>query len=262
MSSSEGARTFRVTGDAYDRLMGRYSRRLAAPFADTAGVAEGHRVLDVGCGPGALTSELARRVGAGAVAAIDPSESFVAECARRNRGVDVRQGRAETLPFPDATFDRTLAQLVFHFVSEPTAAAAEMGRVLRPGGRAAACVWDFAAEMRLLRQFWDAARELDPTAPDEATRLRFGREDEIGAPFAEAGFREVTTGALVVEVNYESFDDLWTGFLSGVGPAGSYCASLTQERRQALRESLSRRLGDPQAPFALTARAWYAVAWA
>src|SRR5437868_980480 len=135
---------FTVAAEAYDRFMGRYSVPLASTFADFAGVAEGQRVLDVGCGPGALTRELVRRVGAGAVAAVDPSEPFVEECARRNPGVDVRLAKAEQLPFSDGVFDAALAQLVLHFVSDPAAAANELRRVLRPGGRAAACVWDFA----------------------------------------------------------------------------------------------------------------------
>src|SRR5437870_2454589 len=157
MSSAEGAATFRVAGSAYDCFMGRYSRPLAVTFADAAGVAAGQHVLDVGCGPGALTEELVRRVGASAVAAVDPSEPFVEECARRNPGVEVRQGTAEVLPFADGAFDRALAQLVLHFVSDPAAAAGELRRVLRPGGSAAACVWDFAEGMQMLRLFWDAA---------------------------------------------------------------------------------------------------------
>lgn len=259
MSSAEGARTFRVAGSAYDRFMGRYSRPLAATFADAVGVSAGQRVLDIGWGPGALTEELVGRVGASSVAAVDPSKPFVEECARRNPGVDVRLGKAELLPFAEGTFDAALAQLVLHFVSDPAAAASEMRRVLRPGGAAAACVWDFAGGMRMLRLFWDAARTVDSSAPDEASTLRFGRDGEIGSLFTEAGLREVTSGALEVEAGYDGFDDFWAGFLSGSGPAGSFCVSLESERQEALREELRRRLGDPQGPFALTALAWYAV---
>jgi SAM-dependent methyltransferase len=258
MSSAEGARTFRVKGSAYECFMGRYSQPLAATFADAVGIAAGQRVLDIGCGPGALTEELVRRGGA-SVAAVDPSEPFVEECARRNPGVDVRLGKAELLPFADGAFDAALAQLVLHFVSDPAAAASEMRRVLRPGGRAGACVWDFAGGMRMLRLFWDAARAVDSSAPDEASTLRFGRDGEIASLFTEAGLREVTSGALEVEAGYEGFADFWAGFLSGSGPAGSFCVSLAPERQEALREELRRRLGDPQGPFALTARAWYAI---
>lgn len=133
----DGARTFQQPGEVYDRFMGRYSRALAPVFADAAGVAPGHRALDVGCGPGALTEVLADRLGAAAVTAVDPSPPFVASCRARCPGVDVREGRAEALPVDDGAHDVALAQLVLHFVSEPTAAAAEMARAVRPGGTVA-----------------------------------------------------------------------------------------------------------------------------
>ena len=259
MSQAEGASTFRVSDEAYDRFMGRYSRPLAGALADAAGIETGQTALDVGCGPDALTGELVRRLGAGSVWAIDPSEPFVEACARRHPGVDVRLGRAEDLPYPDGRFDAALAELVLHFVSDAPAAAREMRRVVRPGGAVAACVWDFAGGMRMLRLFWDAALSVDPIAPDEATTLRFGRDGEIGELFAEAGLGEIVTGALDVEASYEGFDDFWLPFLTGAGPAGSFCASLDSERQAALREDLRARLGSPEGPFTLPARAWYAV---
>ena len=258
MSSTEGARIFRVAGSAYDRFMGRYSRVLAAPFVDTVGSSPGDRVLDVGCGPGALTEELVRRLGAEAVAAVDPSETFVEECRRRNPGADVQAGRAEALPFPDGGFDAAFAQLVLHFVTHPETAAGEMRRVLRAGGKAAACVWDFAEGMELLRSFWETARAVEATAP-EASTTRFGKDGEIAELFEAAGFHDVTSGALEVEAAYDDFDDLWAGFLAGSSPAGSFCAGLAPEPQNRLREELHHRLGDPEGPFSLPARAWYAV---
>src|SRR5581483_1879246 len=127
----------------------------------------------------ALTAELVRRQGHEHVTAIDPSESFVEACRARYPGVDVRLGRAEELPYEDCRFDAALAQLVLHFVSDPDAAAAEISRVVRTGGLVAASVWDFADGMTMLRVFWDAAKAVRPSAPDEATTLRFGREGEI-----------------------------------------------------------------------------------
>jgi len=247
MSHAEGASTFRVPSEAYDRFMGRYSEPLAGALADVAGIESGQTALDVGCGPGALTGELVRRLGAGSVWAIDPSEPFVEACARRYPGVDVRLSRAEDLPYPDGRFDAALAELVLHFVSDPPAAAREMRRVVRPGG------------MRMLRLFWDAALSIDPGAPDEATTLRFGRDGEIGELFAEAGLGGIVTGALDVEASYEGFDDFWLPFLAGAGPAGSFCTALDVERQEALREDLRARLGSPEGPFTLPARAWYAV---
>ena len=259
MSETHGASTFQVSGEAYDRFVGRYSTPLARAFADVAAVEPGVAALDIGCGPGALTAELVRRLGPAAVAAIDPSEPFVAECRRRNPGVAVQIASGEALPFADASFDRALSQLVLHFVADPAAAAAEMRRVLRPGGIAAACVWDFHDGMRLIRYFWDAALTIDRGAPDEAATLHFGRDGEIGELFATAGFGEVATGAVDVEAAYEDFDDLWSGFTGGPGPAGAYCKSLAPDLRDRLRDELRRSLGDPRGAFTLPARAWYAT---
>jgi SAM-dependent methyltransferase len=261
MSDSEtpGARTFQVSGETYDRFMGRYSVPLAVVFADAVGIDTGQDVLDVGCGPGALTAELVRRLGPEHVAAVDPSESFVEACRLRHPGVDVQVGRAEQLPYPDGRFDAALAQLVLHFVSDPEAAAREMIRVLRPAGLVGASVWDLGGGMTMLRTFWQAAKALDPSAPVEAERRRFGREGEIGELFRATGLGDVTEGVLEVEVAYENFDDLWAPFLTATGPAGAYVAELDDERRARLRDEMRERLGSPDGPFSLTARAWYAT---
>ncbi len=250
---------FQGSGEAYDRFMGRYSTPLAAAFADAAGIAAGQRTLDVGCGPGALTTELVLRLGAENVAAIDPSESFVEACRRRNPGVDARVGRAEELPYANGLFDAALAQLVLHFVTDPDATAREMQRVLRPDGIVAACAWDFDEGMTMLRLFWDAALALDPSAPDEAETRRFGRDGEIAELFVGAGLRDVASGALDVEAGYEDFADFWEPFLTGTGPAGLFCAALDDESRLRLRDDLRARLGSPPGPFTLTARAWFAT---
>jgi SAM-dependent methyltransferase len=255
----EGAKTFSVDGDSYDRFMGRYSAGLAASFADAAGVTAGHSALDVGCGPGALTRELVDRLGSDRVAACDPSPAFVVACSERFPEVDVRPGRAEELPFESGTFDHALAQLVLHFVSEPDRAVDEMRRVVRPGGTVAACVWDFADGMEMLRAFWDAAVAIEPDAPDEAGTLRFGGPREIAELFVAGGLDDVHEVTLTTSSRYESFDELWAGFLAGIGPAGAYCVGLDSERRERLRSTLFDRLGSPEAGFTLGAVARCAV---
>ncbi len=255
METPEGARSFLTSGAAYDAYMGRYSRLLADPFADEVGVARGHTALDVGCGPGALTGVLVERLGADAVFACDPSAPFVAECVARHPGVDVRLGRAEAPPFEDCRFDVALAQLVLHFVSDPEQAAGEMRRVVRPGGIVAACVWDFAQGMEMMRHFWDAALTLDPNAPDVARTLRFGRQGEIVELFEHAGLEHVVETTLHVSTRYDSFDEFWSGFLTGIGPSGVYCIGLSDEQRSALRHELFRRVGSPGGSFTLGAMA-------
>ena len=146
-----------MAADAYDRYMGKYSVLLSPQLADFAGVRSGKRVLDVGCGPGALTAELVARVGTSAVAAVDPSESFVAAARQRNPGVEVLQASAERLPFPARTFDAAIAQLVVHFMPDPTRGLAEMARVTRHNGVIAACVWDHGGGQGPLSLFWRPA---------------------------------------------------------------------------------------------------------
>jgi SAM-dependent methyltransferase len=237
----------------YDSFMGRYSRPLAVLFADAAAVERGQRVLDVGCGPGALTGELVERVGADQVSAMDPSEPFAEACSERFPGVEVRVGRGEAIPYDDAMFDRALSQLVLHFVSDGEQVATELRRVVRPGGLVAACVWDFEEGMQMLRCFWDAALDVDPNAPDEARVLRFGRPGEIAELFTEASLEDVRETTLSVSTTYDDYDDLWSGFLAGVGPAGSFCLSLDDERRTAVRARMFERLGSPDGAFTLGA---------
>lgn len=253
MNSSEGARTFQASGAAYDSFMGRYSRRLAPLFADAAAVTPGQRALDVGCGPGALTGELVARLGPASVIAIDPSEPFVADCAARHPGVVVRRGTAESTGVDDAGVDVALAQLVLHFVAQPEAAARELVRVVRPGGIVAACVWDFEDGMAMLRLFWDAALAVDPAAPDEARTLRFGRPGEIVELFEQAGLTDVEESTLVVAESYTGFDDLWSGFEQGIGPAGAWLVSQPDDVRQRVRQELVARVGAPDGPFSLQA---------
>jgi SAM-dependent methyltransferase len=248
--------TFAVSGDAYDRYMGRYSRVLAPRLADFASIAPGSRALDVGCGSGALTAELARRLGAGSVVAADPSEPLVAACSERVTGADVRVARAESLPWPDDSVDAALAQLVVNFLEDPAAGVTEMRRLVRPGGVVAACTWDYSDGMRMLRTFWDAALALDPEAPDESRTMRYQDPHDLAALWRETRLEEVETTPLEVEVEYRDFDDFWEPFLSGVGPGGAYCTSLSPERQVAVREECRRRLGDPRGLYTLTARAW------
>jgi SAM-dependent methyltransferase len=247
--------SFAVGPDAYDRFMGRYSVPLAPELADFAAVTAGQRVLDVGCGPGALTSELVRRLGAADVSAVDPSEPFVAAIRERHPEVSVQRAAAEQLPFADQAFDAALAQLVVHFMTDPVAGIREMARVTREEGVVAACVWDQADGQGPLSLFWDAARELDPDVEDES-QLAGTREGHLAQLFRAAGLREIEDGALSINVEHPSFEDWWEPFTLGVGPAGSYAAGLDAERQAKLRERCRERL--PGAPFVLTAWAWAA----
>lgn len=246
---------FTVAAEAYDRYMGRYSIPLAPRFCEFAQIAAEQRVLDVGCGPGALTAELVKRLGPPAVSAVDPSEPFVAAARERHPGVDVRHAAAEQLPFPDDAFDASLAQLVVHFMAAPIEGLSEMARVTRPGGVVAACVWDHAGGEGPLRRFWEPARELDPEVDDES-ELAGTRRGHLAELLREAGLQKVEETVLSVSVEHATFDEWWEPFTSGVGPAGAYLAQLDQERQTRLRERC--RDAFPEGRHVLTARAWAA----
>jgi SAM-dependent methyltransferase len=245
---------------AYDRHVGRYSPELAAALIAVTDIEREQRALDVGCGTGALAQALAERLGAGSVAAVDPSLDSVDTCARRVPGADVRVARAEELPFETGEFDAALAQLVVPWMSDPLRGVAEMRRVVRPGGVVAACTWDFANGMRMLRAFWDAAVAVDRPRAVRAgalDRTRLCQPGELRELWARVGLTGMDAGELVVGADYLDFDDFWWPFTAGVGGSGSYCASLDAAGQEALREELERRLGSPAGPFRLTARAWY-----
>jgi SAM-dependent methyltransferase len=246
---------FDVAAEAYDDFMGRYSRLLSPQMVDLAGVRSGQRVIDVGCGPGALIAELVTRVGPKSVTGVDPSEPFVAAARARNPGVDVQRAPAEHLPFPDATFDAALAQLVVHFMSDPVGGLAEMARVTRSDGVVAACVWDHGGGQGPLSLFWEAARELDPSVADES-ELAGARAGHLGELFAAAGLHDVEETALSVSLKHPTFEAWWDPFTRGVGPAGAYVATLDAARQLELRERCRARV--PEAPFVLTAVAWAA----
>jgi SAM-dependent methyltransferase len=240
--------------DAYDRFMGVYSTQLAPQLADLAGVGEGQRVVDVGCGPGALTTELVARLGEGNVAAVDPSDSFVSAIQERFPGVDVQRGPAEELPFADASFDAALAQLVVHFMSDPVAGLREMRRVTRDGGAVAACVWDLGGgRAPMLSLFWKAARQLDPGLEGES-RNPGTRAGQLAELFDAAGLRDLEETELKASVDYATFEDWWEPVTLGVGPVGTYVLGLDDDRRGSLRERCRRLLPEP--PFTLTSVAW------
>lgn len=242
---------FATAAGNYDRHIGRYGPALARELIAAAEVQPGDRVLDVGCGPGALTAALLAH--AAQVAAVDPSEPFATACAKRNPTADVRVGAAESLPFADSTFDATLAQLVVNFMADAPAGVCEMVRVTKPGGVVAAAVWDYADGMTVLRAFWDAAKTIDPDAPDEG-RMPYCTPDSLGALWSDLA--DVHVREASVRASYERFEDLWAPLESGVAPSGAFTVALAPERRAALKRELRARLAVGDEPFALTARAW------
>ncbi len=250
---------FFASADAYDRWVGRYGPSLAAELIGFAKVKPGMLALDVGCGPGALTTALVELLGPKSVAAVDPSEPFVEAARARLPGVEIRVAPAEKLPFMDDRIDVVLSQLVVNFMEDAEAGVREMARVAKPGGTVASCVWDYAGEMTSIRTFWKAAREVDPergAAADESVTMKHCSEDGLSELWRAAGLKKVRTAALTARASYKDFEELWEPLPTGIAPAGAFTKSLDADGQAALHDAYKRLLGVGDGPFELTARAW------
>lgn len=238
--------------------MGRYSTRLAIPYVDHLALRPKQRILDVGCGTGALTVALVDAVGADSVSGVDPSRPYLAACRERCPGVDIREAPAEALPYGDSTFDVICSQLVIHFFADANQAVREMRRVCRPGGPVTTVAWDLTGGMELLREFWAAAHAADPNLQRTGSyqERSFGRQEELVDQWQAVGLEAIDVSGIVVSVPYRDFDDLWGSVLLGVGPLGSYIAAIEDDQREKVRGEFGGRLGWPSAGFELSARAW------
>lgn len=242
----------------YERHVGRYGPELATAMVGVAGLVRGQRALDVGCGPGALTAALAVLLGAGEVAAIDPSEAFAAACRERVPGADVRVGLAESMPFADNEFDAVLAQLVIDGMEDARRGVGEMRRVARPGAVLAACVWEFGGGMPLLDSMWAAARDLDAERARSfgaGRKSPFSRPAELEELWRASGLDDVRLSGLAAGAAYDGIEDLWAPFAAGVGSLGKLVVSLDETERERLKRDVACRLGLPDGPFRLGARA-------
>jgi SAM-dependent methyltransferase len=252
-SNDRPAASFEVAAAAYGAFMGRYSRPLAVMFLDLLELPRDARVLDVGCGAGALTQRLVERVGAANVVACDPSESFVDAMRHDFAGVRVEHSGAEDLPFPDAQFDATLAQLVVHFMTDPARGLSEMARVTAAGGVVAASVWDHSANAGPLSLYWAAVRDIDASVLDESA-LPGVQPGDLGRRFVQAGMPDAQTTTLTVVVEHPTFEDWWQPYTLGVGTAGAHYAALSPADQVRVERRCRELL--PSAPFTIEADAW------
>jgi len=250
-----------ASGTTYKPYVGRWSRLVAREFLAWLAVRPESRWLDVGCGTGALTQTILEVAAPSEVKGIDRSDGYIAFAREqvRDKRAHFDKGEAEALPVGSAAYDAVLSGLVLNFIPQPERALIEMARVARPGGVVAAYVWDYAGKMQLMRHFWNAAVALDPAALDldEGRRFPLCQPEPLTELFRAAGLKDVKVRAIDVSTDFKDFDDYWSPFLGGQGPAPSYAMSLDEERRAALRERIRDGL-----PFALdgsillVARAW------
>jgi ubiquinone/menaquinone biosynthesis C-methylase UbiE len=245
--------------------MGRWSRELARTFVLWLGIPPGGHWLEVGCGTGALTSRILEIGHPASVVATDPSEQFIAHAraALPDRRVQFLTASAGKLPARAAGYDVVVSSLVLNFLPDPTAALREMRSLAAEDGVVAACVWDYAGGMQFLRQFWDAAVELDPAARqyDEGERFPICSPSALEAAFRDAGFPRVGMEALEVATLFKDFDDYWTPFVGGPGPAPGYLSLLPAQGQYTLARRIAATLPRHEdGSIALTARAWAARA--
>lgn len=253
-----------ASGDGYELVMGRWSRRLAEPFLDFCGCRDGETVLDAGCGTGSLTFALAQRANALSIEGIDFSPAYVEHATHHNRHPNVRfsVGDICALAFPDASFDRVLSLLLLHFVPDPNRAIAEMRRVGRPGATVAAAVWDARGGLVANRIFFDAAATLDQAGNERRARnftRPMTRPGELAAAWRAAGFRDVRETMLAIRMEFASFDDYWAPYVGKDGPGAEYVATLGPAQLDRLRDLLRKAYvdGEPDGP-----RSYAAIAWA
>jgi SAM-dependent methyltransferase len=250
-----------AAGKLYEPYVGRWSRLVAKDFLTWLRAPPDMDWLDVGCGTGALSEIILAQSRPRSVRGMDASASFVAHAqahitdARATFGI----ADAQSLPVESARFDAAVAGLVLNFVPQPLLAVSEMARAVRPGGVVAAYVWDYAGKMELMRYFWDAAAALDQAAfdLDEGRRFPLCQPDSLTALWTQAGVGDVQVLPIDVATRFRDFDDYWTPFLGGQGPAPGYAMSLSDERRSVLRDRIRATLPTASdGSIELVARAW------
>jgi SAM-dependent methyltransferase len=247
--------------DAYERYIGRWSRRVADQFVVWLEVPPGQRWLDVGCGTGALSQAILKRSAPASVTGVDPIEAFIARAssALTDPRASFRLGSAADTGFPDGAADVVVAGLVLNFVPDVGAALAEWRRVLTPGGVVGAYVWDYARGMGFIRRFWDAAVAVDPAAAalDQGAQAGVTAAGQLEAAVRAAGFVAVEVHSIAIPTVFVDFDDLWLPFLGGTGGAPGYVTTLDDAHRDAIREQLRRSVAaEPDGSIHLEARAW------
>jgi SAM-dependent methyltransferase len=248
-------------GDAYEHYIGRWSRPVGHLFLDWLSRPDGLRWVDVGCGTGALSATVLERANPEAVTGIEPSDGFRAVARRTivDDRAEFMPGDAQGLPLADAGADVAVSGLVLNFVPDKELAVREMRRIVEPGGTVAVYVWDYAGEMQLIRYFWDAVGELfaDAAARDEGRQFPICKPEPLADLFRAAGLRDVETRALDAPTVFADFDDFWSPFLAGQGPAGAQCVALSEDDRERLRERLEDSLPiGSDGTISLIARAW------
>ncbi len=248
-----------TSGNDYEGLMGRHSRKLAPLFADFVQIRDQGSLLDIGCGTGSLTQVLAERTHAAKIVGIDPNQPFVDHARARfshDKRITIDQGSAVALPYADKSFDQSMSLLVLMFIADADKAVTEMKRVTKPGGTVAACVWHREGHI-MSSTYWEEAVKLDPSAEGSAEKLSTPYyEGKLADQWRKHGFKDVVETPITIQMEFKSFDDYWNPLLTGTGPAGVYTVGLPEDKREKLRLALKKRHLENRAdsPYSLPER--------
>lgn len=247
-------------GAAYERFLGRWTRRLAEPLLDFLAPSDGD-LIDVGCGTGSLAVAMKRRWPGRRVVGVDIAKPYIDYARSYADGPEFEIAEAGSLPFADGSFAGAASQVVLNFVRDPDGAVAEMRRVVRPGGAVAAAVWDFRGGLVYQRLLWDTAAGVDADAGAARDKLfshPLALPDGLVDLFRRGGLADVTGASLTIRMDFADFDDYWTPLLGGQGPFGGFIGALLPERRKRIEELVRAAYlsGAPDGLRSLTATAW------
>ncbi len=259
--NQKGERDWFADGEAYEQYVGRWSRPVGHMFLDWLSLPQGLRWVDVGCGTGALTKTILEQADPSRMTGIEPSEGFlnVARVGIHDNRVEFKSGHAQSLPLEDAQADVSVSGLVLNFVPDKKRAVQVMRRIVQTRGTIALYVWDYAGEMQLMRYFWDAVADLFPNGAehDEGKQFPICKPEPLADLFRTTGLQSVEARALDAPTTFADFNDYWSPFLGGQGPAGKYCVSLSEDDREHLRKRLNNTLPvSADGTISLIARAW------
>jgi SAM-dependent methyltransferase len=245
--------------EAYENAMGRWSRRLAPLLIKFGGLADGDRVLDVGCGTGSLTRALPQIGNIASCTGVDLTEAYVEFARSRNTNphINFRAADARALPFEDNSFDRAFSMLVLQFIPDAARAVVEMRRVVQPEGTTTAAVWDVYGGMPHARMMWDIAAALDPSIEPPLFRP-LSQPNEMATLWRELGLLDVEQTSILIRMEFLGFDDYWLP-LTSEGPMAQFVAGLSASARATLTEHVRRAYvaNLPDGP-----RSFACVAWA
>lgn len=233
--------------DAYEAVMGRWSRIAADEALNWLALPPGLRWIEIGCGTGALTEAILTNGDPAEIFAIDPSPDFLAQAAKRIRDkrVTFRSGGVEELKGPNERYDISIAGLVLHFMTDPHQGLAAMTRAVRPGGTVAGYIWDVACAEQFTSPFWRAAGSLESSAKtwEPLYRLQLNSVERVTELFTNARLAQVAVATLDFPVVFRDFADYWEpGLLDGSSPIQRYIRTLSQDQQAALRERLREQL--------------------